>query len=412
MLASARHGLVRDAGARGRLQRRRRRSHRCGPRPGDAGRDGARREPEHPPRRGLPRRQRQVRPAGPGRVLRRAARRRRAPTWSASRRATSASSTSSGPRRRHLRRRLRGRVGRRRRDRPGDRPHAPTRCSRQQRFRLAGPLRTALWVRVATDAGAVDFWTTHLASGSDNRPCDDGDLPAAVPGRRRPQHLPGPPGRGASPASTGRPDSTLFVGGDLNAEPGSPTISAMLATGLTDTHLAAGNAECDRGHGRRPAPAAGTTRASRASPTPRPQQSERIDYLLFDAGGTRCEVVDPTGLFEADGRDRPATTASPTRRTTPASRRRSAADDRRAARGGREGDHLVDHHHDPSRGRRSTPPPRKRSPARSRRSSAGPRTSRPGSPPIEDGEALREVVEAGFAANQDIASRITVTVPT
>ena len=29
---------------------------------------------------------------------------------------------------------------------------------------------------------------------------------------------------------------------------------------------------------------------------------------------------------------------------------------------------------------------------------------------IEDGEALREVVEAGFAANQDIASRITVTV--
>ena len=42
----------------------------------------------------------------------------------------------------------------------------------QQRIRLAGPLRTALWVRVAADLGVVDFVSSHLASGSDDRPCD------------------------------------------------------------------------------------------------------------------------------------------------------------------------------------------------------------------------------------------------
>ena len=40
------------------------------------------------------------------------------------------------------------------------------------RIRLAGPLRTAYRVRLGSDAGRVDVIATHLASGSDDRPCD------------------------------------------------------------------------------------------------------------------------------------------------------------------------------------------------------------------------------------------------
>ena len=42
----------------------------------------------------------------------------------------------------------------------------------QERTRLAGPLRTALWVRVSAGVGVVDLVSSHLASSSDDRPCD------------------------------------------------------------------------------------------------------------------------------------------------------------------------------------------------------------------------------------------------
>ena len=65
----------------------------------------------------------------------------------------------------------------------------------QERVRLAGPLRTALWVRFRAPVGPLDVVATHLASGSDDRPCDRNDLPGPLPGRRHPEHLPGSPGR-------------------------------------------------------------------------------------------------------------------------------------------------------------------------------------------------------------------------
>jgi len=165
------------------------------------------------------------------------------------------------------------------------------------RFRLAGPLRTALWVRVAAGVGVVDFWTTHLASSSDDRPCD----PAACP----------PPCAAGDKLNACQarqlvqladehraPGSVVILGGDLNAHPGEPTVAALTAAGYTDTHLAAGNAECV------PSTAAqctsgrdDTTMADITDPASR--QSERIDFLFVDAPG-RCRVVKKgTGLFNA-----------------------------------------------------------------------------------------------------------------
>ena len=277
----------------------------------------------------------------------------------------------------------------------------------QQRFRLAGPLRTALWVRVSTDAGAVDFWTTHLASGSDNRPCDEDTCP---PPCQTEDDLNTCQGRQVvALASDHRaPGGVLIVGGDLNAEPGSPTISAMLATGLTDTHLAAGNPECDEATGVSCTGGRDDTSIEGLS-DPDAQQSERIDYLLFDAGGTRCEVVDPTGLFEAAGAaDRPDGLVHPSDHTGVEAtiRCRTTEEERKAGADATTSSTST------------TTLPEGTVDAATEEAVTGAfeavfsgtsdLETRIAS--IEDGEALRKVVEAGFAANKDIASRITVTV--
>jgi endonuclease/exonuclease/phosphatase family metal-dependent hydrolase len=170
-----------------------------------------------------------------------------------------------------------------------------------RRIPVAGPLRTALWVRTATDVGILDYVSSHLASGSDDRPCD----PATCP----------PPCETGDSVNTCQarqlvefaeevadPDSVVVVGGDLNAQPGEPTIEAITAAGFVDSHLAAGNPEC--------APETGdqctsgrVDDAMTDLEDPRSTQSERIDHL-FVGGARNCTAVDPTGLFNgapADG---------------------------------------------------------------------------------------------------------------
>ena len=172
----------------------------------------------------------------------------------------------------------------------------------QQRTRLAGPLRTALWVRVAADVGVVDFVTTHLASSSDDRPCDERTCPppcdvsgmvGACQGRQLLDFA----------DEVAAEDSVVVIGGDLNARPGEPAVDVLVDGGYDDTHLLAGNDEC--------APATGeqctSGRVDDAMTDlvdPTSLQTERIDYLLL--GGSRdCEVADPTGLFNAEPADPP-----------------------------------------------------------------------------------------------------------
>ncbi|MGH9013347.1 MAG: endonuclease/exonuclease/phosphatase family protein [Acidimicrobiia bacterium] len=103
----------------------------------------------------------------------------------------------------------------------------------------------AYWVRVESDAGPVDFLTAHFASSSNNPPCDATRCPAICPVGlvtnechalevvdffdRRPE-----------------PAALSVVAGDLNATPGSPTITTLTGAGFVDAWLEAGNPECDR----------------------------------------------------------------------------------------------------------------------------------------------------------------------
>lgn len=166
-----------------------------------------------------------------------------------------------------------------------------------RRLRLAGPLRTAFWVRARADVGLVDYFSTHLASSSDDRPCDGATCP--------------PPCEPSDSVNTCQmrqvideaklvadAAAVVIIGGDLNARPDEPTITALREAGFIDTHLDAGNAECDA--------ATGTNCTSgRVDDSlvdlqdPSSHQTERIDYL-FVGPSRECAAAAGTGLFNAE----------------------------------------------------------------------------------------------------------------
>lgn len=165
----------------------------------------------------------------------------------------------------------------------------------RERVRLAGPLRSALWVRVKAAVGAVDLLATHLASGSDNGPCDTETCrpPCAPTGSLQECQA-----RQAVDYIDGRRTSHTVgvLVGDLNATPSEPTITAITDAGYVDAHLATGKPECDPSTGAECTSGRDdTTVASLRDPTSR--QQERIDYV-FLAPTPRCAVVD-SGLFDA-----------------------------------------------------------------------------------------------------------------
>jgi endonuclease/exonuclease/phosphatase family metal-dependent hydrolase len=166
-----------------------------------------------------------------------------------------------------------------------------------QRERLAGPLRSALWVRVAADVGVVDFVSTHLASGSDDRPCSVDVCPPPcqpddfVNACQARQTV-------AFADRTAAPDSVRILGGDFNAKPGEPAYAIIADAGYTDTHLEAGNPECDPATGAQCTSGRDDTSVAVLS-DPSSTNDERIDFLWW--GGDRsCTSVAPTGLFNAE----------------------------------------------------------------------------------------------------------------
>ena len=163
---------------------------------------------------------------------------------------------------------------------------------------LADRFRSAYLVRVASPVGVVDFLTTHLASGSDDRACSEElcPLPCDPAGSLRTcqarQVL-----EFARDVAIG--GGVTVIGGDLNDVAGSPTLAVFGDASFVDSHLAAGNDECD------PVTGAGCT-AGRDDVTlsdmrdPASLQRIRIDYLLYSAPDRDCSAADDTGLFNAE----------------------------------------------------------------------------------------------------------------
>jgi endonuclease/exonuclease/phosphatase family metal-dependent hydrolase len=171
-----------------------------------------------------------------------------------------------------------------------------------RRIDLAGPLRTGFWVRAATDVGVVDYVSTHLASGSDDRPCDANTCP---PPCEADDTLNTCQGRQvvAFADDIATDDSVVVLGGDLNARPDEPTIAAVTDAGYLDTHVEAGNPECDPETGEQCTSGRIDDEMTDLE-DPDSIQTERIDYL-FVGGERDCAVVDPTGLFNPGPADGP-----------------------------------------------------------------------------------------------------------
>ncbi len=168
-----------------------------------------------------------------------------------------------------------------------------------ERLRLAGPLRTAYRVFLASDAGPVEVVATHLASSSDDRPCDSRTCPSPCTTDDSVNTCQAREILNALAQDPPNPHAVTIIAGDLNARPDEPTISALTDAGLIDTHLAAGNAECD------PATGAECTSgriddALTDMRDPDSHQTERIDYV-FLRPTARCRVGRPTGVFAPQG---------------------------------------------------------------------------------------------------------------
>jgi endonuclease/exonuclease/phosphatase family metal-dependent hydrolase len=166
-----------------------------------------------------------------------------------------------------------------------------------RRVHLAGPLRTAFLLRVATDVGLVDFISTHLASSSDDRPCDEATCP---PPCQTTEMLNACQARQVVEFAeeVTEPAAVTVIAGDLNARVDEQANEVLRQAGFADTHLLAGNTECN------PATGAECT-SGRVDDDlsdltdPTSHQTERIDFVYL--GGARdCGVDDPTGLFNPE----------------------------------------------------------------------------------------------------------------
>ena len=167
-----------------------------------------------------------------------------------------------------------------------------------QRRTLADRFRSAFLVRVASPIGVVDFLTTHLASGSDDRDCDPGLCPPPCDPTGSLRACQARQVR-AFAEEVVLDGGVTVVGGDLNDAAGSPTLAVFGEAGYVDSHLAAGHGECDPANGSGcTAGREDTTLADMADPSSR--QSSRIDYLLYSAPGRDCSVGEDTGLFNAE----------------------------------------------------------------------------------------------------------------
>jgi endonuclease/exonuclease/phosphatase family metal-dependent hydrolase len=176
--------------------------------------------------------------------------------------------------------------------------------------------RHVLFARIEHPAGPIDVFTTHLAAEA-----DFGSLPCGS------QVL--PPEAGGSPACPvecdvtqdtvrqcqakqlarfvearhGGPNAAL-VTGDFNAQPFTPVYNTFADRGWLDSHLVAGNPECD------PVTGVNCTAGRQDQDlsdleSPVLNQDQRIDYIFVvpaAAGATCAGRIEPmgTGLFAAE----------------------------------------------------------------------------------------------------------------
>ncbi|MFQ5665711.1 MAG: endonuclease/exonuclease/phosphatase family protein [Candidatus Binatia bacterium] len=172
--------------------------------------------------------------------------------------------------------------------------------------RLFRNFRTVLFVRLDHPIGAVDVFSTHLASSSDGaqQPCGS-ECPAAcvAAGARTVREC-----QAVQMAQfiVARHDESApaVATGDFNASPGSFEYNQFVDRGWTDVYRAGQNPECN------PANGVGCTSGRQDEDlaeleSPVSNESERIDYIFLIPPGAEslCKArIDPAADTDGDGR--------------------------------------------------------------------------------------------------------------
>ncbi|MGH9113718.1 MAG: endonuclease/exonuclease/phosphatase family protein [Acidimicrobiales bacterium] len=146
----------------------------------------------------------------------------------------------------------------------------------------------AYWVRVDSPLGPIEFLTAHFASSVNNPPCDETRCPPICPTGISTNEC---HAREVVEFFAGRPDDAVrVVSGDLNALPGSTTLTTFTDAGYVDGWLE-WKPECD------PATEQGCTGATEDPPGDLMgldtvegfAMTERIDYALVRPPAT-CDL--------------------------------------------------------------------------------------------------------------------------
>jgi hypothetical protein len=150
----------------------------------------------------------------------------------------------------------------------------------------------------------VDFLTTHFASSSNNPPCAGDVCPPVCPAGIVANEC---NAIEVVAALDARRDGAVLqvASGDLNAPPGSPTLSTFKTAGFVDAWLAAGRPECDAATGR--GCTGGRDRPENALDgldVPDGRYRERIDYVLARPG-PNCTLDAAAEPFVAEPRAEP-----------------------------------------------------------------------------------------------------------
>lgn len=152
--------------------------------------------------------------------------------------------------------------------------------------------RHLLYVRIDHPTGEVDVYTTHLSSGSDaaSNSCDS--YYELLPGTGVGPEVPCPLECDSNDTvracqaeqlalyveQTRGSGNLALIAGDFNAQPGSSEYLSMTSRGWLDTHLAAGQPECDNASGI--GCTSGRDSSADSLENPALQVDRRIDYIF------------------------------------------------------------------------------------------------------------------------------------
>lgn len=113
---------------------------------------------------------------------------------------------------------------------------------------ISGLSRSIQWVRLDSDLGPIDFYTTHFVAGIDTFPCTEELCPGIETGLCTPEMETGEcdPFEAVDYIERTADAGTLTIlTGDLNAEIDEPRVETITAEGFVDVWTLAGNGECD-----------------------------------------------------------------------------------------------------------------------------------------------------------------------